>query len=297
MKFSMNLQLWTQDVLNEDCLPLLERLKAMGFDGVEIPIRDPQPERFAALGRRLDGLGLERTAVTVSRKDANPISPDPANRRRGMEHLFKVLDCCGSGGFQLMVGPFYTAPMEFPGHGPDPDEWRWGVDSLRPVAEHGRALGVGLALEFLNRFETHFLTCAADTDRFVRAIGVPGCGSLYDTFHANIEEKSASQAVAAVAGTLRHVHISENDRSTPGSGSVAWDETFLALRRIEYDGWLTIEAFGTASPALSVARKIWRRMYQDEETLAREGLAFLKGMTAAYFPAPSEARYNLRVTR
>lgn len=279
MKYSMNMLLWTDNVLDDKYLPILGKLKEMGFDGVEIPIFDPQPAKYAALGRKLDALGLERTAVTVSGKDANPISPDAANRKRSVENLKKVLDCCEAGGMQLMVGPYYAALGEFTGTGPTKDEWNRGLDSLRPVAEYGRKLGVGLALEFLNRFEIYFLNCAADTDRFAREIGIPGCGTLYDTFHANIEEKSPAAAIAAMAGTLRHVHISENDRSTPGSGGIAWDATFQAIKQSGYDGWLTIEAFGTAMPSLVATTKIWRQMYRDEEQLARDGLAFMKTRT------------------
>ena len=75
---------------------------------------------------------------------------------------------------------------------------------------------------------------------------------------------------------LVHVHISENDRRTPGAGGVKWDETFDALKAAGYDGWLTVEAFGLALPEIAAATKIWRRMYQSEEQLARDALAFMK---------------------
>jgi D-psicose/D-tagatose/L-ribulose 3-epimerase len=73
-----------------------------------------------------------------------------------------------------------------------------------------------------------------------------------------------------------HVHISENDRSTPGEGHVDWDTTFRTLKETGYDDWLVIEAFGLALPAIAAATKIWRRMFPNEEHLARQGLAFMK---------------------
>jgi D-psicose/D-tagatose/L-ribulose 3-epimerase len=75
---------------------------------------------------------------------------------------------------------------------------------------------------------------------------------------------------------LGHVHISENDRGTPGCGGVRWQETFDALREIGYDGWLTVEAFGLALPAIAAATKIWRRMFDSESQLARESLEFMR---------------------
>jgi D-psicose/D-tagatose/L-ribulose 3-epimerase len=279
VKYGMNVLLWSDDALDDKLLPVFERLKGMGYDGVELPVFAPQAaSKYRDLGHRLDDLGLKRTCVTISTPENNPISPEAANRKGAVDNLKSVLDCCREAGMQLLVGPYYAALGAFSGRGPTSDEWKWGADAMRQVAEHGRKVGVGLALEFLNRFEIYLLNCAADTDRFVREIGIPGCGTLYDTFHANIEEKDVGEAMRACAGTLAHVHVSENDRSTPGSGSVRWEETFRALKEARYDGWLTIEAFGTFLPSLTAATKIWRKMYRDEDQLARDGLAFMKKM-------------------
>ena len=75
---------------------------------------------------------------------------------------------------------------------------------------------------------------------------------------------------------LCHVHISENDRSTPGKGNIRWKENFDALKDVGYDGWLMIEAFGLALPEIAAATKIWRKMYDSEQQLATDGLAFMK---------------------
>ena len=99
---------------------------------------------------------------------------------------------------------------------------------------------------------------------------------LYDTFHAHIEEKDVAAAIAAEAGCIALVHVSENDRSTPGRGQVRWRETFAALKAAGYEGPLIVEAFGLALPALSAATRIWRRMFDDEFALAAEALAFMR---------------------
>jgi len=82
--------------------------------------------------------------------------------------------------------------------------------------------------------------------------------------------------VKACADQLVHVHISENDRATPGEGGVNWDASFAALKEVGYDGWMMIEAFGLALPELAAATKIWRRMFPTEEHLATKGLEFMK---------------------
>ena len=99
---------------------------------------------------------------------------------------------------------------------------------------------------------------------------------MYDTFHANIEEKNLTDAIDAAMPWTKIVHISENDRSTPGQGHVAWDETFDAIKKTNWDGWMVVEAFGLALPAIVAATKIWRKMYSTEEQLANDALKFMK---------------------
>ena len=275
MKFGMNLLLWSGD-LTDDLVPVLEQLKAMGYDGVEVPMFDTDVAKYAQWGKRLDELGLARTAVTVRGPEDNPISPDAKVRAAGVAANKQTLDCCQAAGVSVLCGPYHSALGEFTGQGPTPDEWKWGVDSMRQTAEHAQAAGVMLGVEYLNRFECYLLNSAADTVRFVEEVDHPHCRMMYDTFHANIEEKDPAAAIATCAPYTVHVHISENDRSTPGQGNVPWEATFAALKQTGYDGWLVIEAFGLALPELAAATKIWRRMYQSEVQLARDGLAFMK---------------------
>jgi len=275
MRYGMNLLLWT-DTLNDSALPLLDEIKRLGFDAVELPVFETDVKKYAAWGKHLDDAGLARTGVTVRGPEDNPMSPDSAVRRRGIEANKAALDCCQAAGCELLVGPFHSALGHFSGRGPTNDEWLWAVESMQQTAEYAEQCNITLGLEYLNRFECYLLNCAADAARFCRAVNHPRCRLMYDTFHAHIEEKNTSAAIHELHGMLVHVHISENDRSTPGTGNVRWAETFNALHAIGYDNLLVIEAFGLALEKLLPATKIWRRMYQNEWQLAADGLRFMK---------------------
>ncbi len=274
MKYGMNLLLWSGEV-TDAMLPVCEKLKAAGYDGVELPMFNLDLD-YASLGKKLDSLGLARTAVTIRNEADNPISPDRSIRDAGVALTCKTLDCCAAAGVETLVGPYHSAIGVFSGAGPTADEWQWGVESMQRVAEHAAKVGVKLGVEALNRFECYFLNTHADSTRFAHDVDHDSCGIMYDTFHCNIEEKNVTAAVKAGGDKLCHIHISENDRSTPGEGNIRWDENFDAIVDCGYDGWLVIEAFGTSLPEIAAATKIWRKMYPDEMSLAISGLRFMK---------------------
>jgi D-psicose/D-tagatose/L-ribulose 3-epimerase len=275
MKTGMNLLLWTTHVTDEH-YPLFGKLKKTGFDGVEIPVFEGTEAHFRAVGKEIKNHGLGCTTVTVVNEQANPISPDAAVREAAVERLCWTIDMVAALGGESICGPFHSPLAVFSGHGPTADEKKRAVEVLRKAAEYAQQAKVTLVIEYLNRFECYFLTTAAEARALVQQVDHPNFRTMFDTFHANIEEKSSAQAIRTLAGSCVHVHISENDRGTPGTGHVAWDEVFRTLREVNYDGWLTIEAFGRALPALAAATRVWRDLFPSADEVYTHGLRFMK---------------------
>lgn len=275
MRFGMNLLLWTTRVGPEH-LPVLQALAVMGYDLVELPVFDlSDVADYRGLGAQVRALGLEPSAVTALNADQDISAAEPATRARGEVALHRMVDCAAEMGARVLSGPIHSAIGRFSGQGPLPAEIARSAEVLARVAARAQGLGVRLAIEPLNRFECYLLNDTATAAAFAAQVG-SGAGILYDTFHAHIEEKNPAAAIAAHAGSFALVHVSENDRSTPGRGQVRWADTFAALRAAGYDGPLVVEAFGLALPELSAATRIWRRMFDDELVLAREALAFMR---------------------
>jgi len=277
MKTGMNLLLWTTHVTAEH-FPIMAKLKKTGFDGVEIPIFEGDVEHYQRIRKELDNQGLACTTVGLMTPEANPIAPDPALRQAAVERFKRLIEWTATLKAELMAGPFHSPLGVFSGAGPTEDEKKRGTDVLRQAADMAQKEGIKLAIEYLNRFECYFLTTAADARALVKRVNHPNFRMMYDTFHANIEEKNISEAIAGCADSFIHVHISENDRGTPGTGHVHWDETFKALRRAKYDNWLVIESFGRALPDLAAATKVWRDLFPAAEEVYTQGLRFMKEM-------------------
>ncbi len=279
MKIGMNMLLWTGHV-TEEHVPILKALKATGFDGVEVPIFDPSDVRhFRALAGVLDDLGLERTAVALIPDEAHsPISADSNARAGGVDHLNGVIDCAEALGAQALVGPWYQPLGVFSGDGPTDGELYRCADVHRAVAQNARDAGLNCALEPLNRFECYLLNTCEQTTAYLDRLDEPGFGILYDTFHANIEEKDPIAAFYAAwaKGHVNHIHISENDRGTPGKGHAKIHETIAAAKSVGYHGWLTIEAFGKALPELAAATRVWRDFFASPEEVYTQGYAHIR---------------------
>lgn len=275
MKFGVNTFIWTA-VFDKSHLPLLPQIKAGGFDGVEVSMFDPATFAASDIRRGLEENGLECTICSVMTQGSSLISDDAAVRRRSRTGLADRVKKAAEVGAKIIAGPLYSPVGYLPGRRRNADEWKWCVEAYQEVGPVLKEYGVTIAIEPLNRFETYFLNIAADAARLCDEINDPNVGILFDTFHANIEEKDIAAGYWTVARHLKHVHTCENDRGTPGSGHVDWPSVFQALRGIGYEGWLTIESFGFALGELSAAASIWRDIECTPDSIAFEGVKFLR---------------------
>jgi D-psicose/D-tagatose/L-ribulose 3-epimerase len=276
MQFGVNTFIWAANIDGSllDRFPAIQRA---GFDGVELPLIHPEQVPVAAIRSRLEDNQLDCTFCSVLPQGLSILSDDAAVRRRTEAHLADCVRVAAEAGGKLIAGPLYSPVGYLPGRRRTEDEWKRAVECYQSLGGTLESHGVTLAVEPLNRFETYFLNTAADAARFAAAVGHPNVGVLFDTFHANIEEKDVAAALRSVGGHLKHLHACENDRGIPGSGHTDWHGVFAAIRELRYDGWVTIESFGFALGELSAAASIWRDLAPTAEAIAFEGVKFLKG--------------------
>lgn len=275
MKIGINTFLWTA-AFDESDLALLPTIKARGFDGVEIARVSFDGFPAAKVGKAVADAGLECTVCTALTGKLSLATSDAAARAQTSDFLERAIEATAELGAKVLAGPFCSPVGFLPGRRRTDDEWKRAVDGLAQLGPVLDRTNVTLAVEPLNRFETFFLNTEADGRRLCEAVGHPRVGLLFDTFHANIEEKSIQSSIEDAGGFIRHVHTCENDRGTPGSGHVAWNELFAGLSDIHYDGWLVIESFGFALPEMAAAACIWRDLAATPEEIAWKGVEFLR---------------------
>ncbi len=271
MKYGVNTLLWTA-AFDRSHLDLLPRLKQAGFDGVEIARFSFDDCPAAPIRRELESNDLECTVCTALTGELSLAATDG----KAVAFLRDGIRWAAELGAKVMAGPFCSAVGYLPGRRRTSEEWQRCIGNFQLLGPALDDADITLAIEPLNRFETYFLNTCEDARRLCEAVNHPRIGVLFDTFHANIEEKAIPASVAHLGLHLKHVHTSENDRGTPGTGHVPWQELFDSLHQTGYQGWLVIESFGFAIKEIAAAACIWRDLASTPDEIAFKGLNFLK---------------------
>lgn len=273
MPIGFSMLLWTTHV-DAAHAPILHALKRAGYDGAEVPVTGLTLEQAADVGRMMAAIGLRPTASGgVTGPEVDPTSQDPAIRTAAVDHLRTLVDRAVAMGAEALIGPFTQPLGQFSGAGPTSAQLDGMVAAHQAMADHA-AGALRLAVEPLNRFECYALNTAAQAAALVAAVDRPNYGWLYDTFHANIEERDPVGVIAVARPT--HVHISENDRGIPGRGHIDFAAVFAALKASDYDGWITVESFGQALPDLAAATRIWRPLFDSEAQVYEEAIEMIR---------------------
>jgi len=261
--------------------PLAEtaaRLAGFGYDGLELKgdleLYDPAEVRAI-----LDDHGLEVLSLTP--EDVDLPHPDAEVRTEAVDYYLRLLDFAAAVGAPMVgchgavgrIRPVTTYEQEYVNY----------VVGVQRVAERAQELGLQLAIEVLNRYESHLLNTAEEAVRFVEEVGALNVGLLLDAYHMNIEEANLADAIRRAGRHLSLFHAADSNRQAVGRGHTDFLDVMRALKDIEYDGDIIIECTASGpDPFTPVKGQGWRgeveryveesiRALRDYEEIARRG--------------------------
>ena len=275
MKFGMNMIFWGTHI-TEELFPLFKEIKNAGYDGVEIPIFEGDADHYQKMGKAIQTAGLEATVVTCVGADNNPASSDPEKQKAGLESIKWAVDMSVALGAKLIVGPFYAAHGFFEIEGSIEEGRIRSAKIIKEAALYAQKFDIHFSIEFLNRFEIFLLNCTEDTAAYVDLVDEPNVGVLYDTHHANIQEKSITEAFSKNGHKINHIHFSESHHGTCGTGQINWLESKNAVESINFDAWIVVEAFAHDIPGFSAVAHVWRPMFETKMQLCQDSLTFIQ---------------------
>jgi D-psicose/D-tagatose/L-ribulose 3-epimerase len=280
VRFGANTWIWVSPLTDERLAELAPRLRDWGFDTVELPVEqlgDWSPSRAAEV---LAEHGLGASVAVAMAPGRELCGADGETVAATQDFLRGCVDAAATVGAGAIAGPIYTSTGR---------TWRVSAEErrrlyaslregLEPVCAYAGERGLRVAVEPLVRYETSLINTV---EQALEAIdGVPACGLLVDTYHANVEELDVGAALRAVGDRLVHVHASANDRGVPGSDHIDWQGVGDALRAIGYDGDVVIESFTAENETIATAASVWRPLAPTQDAIAADGLRFLRGALA-----------------
>ena len=249
-----------------------------GFDCVEIAVEQPQDIHPAQVRRELERHGLRAGPVCACFPPQRDLRGTLAQQSATVDYVCALVDIAVALDAPGVAGPMYSATGRADAVPPRERRQQRAsiVKNLRRIGRYAEVRGKKIFIEPLNRFETDFLNTVDQGLALLAEVGSPALQLHLDTFHMNIEEKSLPAAIRRAGKHLGHLHACGSDRGTPGGDHTDWLGIAAALKAIRYEGDVVIESFTPDVKVIARAAAIWRQIEPSRETIAVNGLKFLR---------------------
>jgi len=269
--------LWTENFSKND-LWIFDKVKTMDCEWLDIAIGNPADFPVEETVKKIAETGIKVVTTHTLDASSNFISEDPKIREAGIQRMKDVVDINYAIGSPIVGGVIYAEWGYRSGKPRTEREWQLSVDCMKEVAKYAKSKGdLVIAVECVNRFETHILNIAADAVQYCKDVGYDNVKVHLDCFHMIREEDSFEKAVKTCGKEyLGYVHVCESQRGIPGTALVPWKEFFQAIKDIGYTGPMCIESFDPSFEVTNRLCSIWRSFAPSGEALAIQGLANLK---------------------
>lgn len=220
----------------------IARLAELGYDGVELGVREPNKLDVANIKRILDKHKFVVPAIGTGQvfveENLSFTDPNASVREQAIARVKTHIDLAREFNALVILGlirgkvqPGVTREQVRP----------WLVEGMQIIARDAKQKGVRLAIEPINRYETDLLNTAPEALGLIEEIGADNVGVLFDTFHANIEEARIETGLRVCGTRLFHVHIADSNRWYPGAGHINLASVIETLRKMNYAGWVSAE--------------------------------------------------------
>ena len=227
----------------------LAKIANLGYDGVELAVRDPKLLDAGHVSRMVEQNGLEVPAIGTGQaygeEGLSFTHSDATIREHAIERIKSQVDLAVAYSAIVILG-LIRGKVET---GVQRDQaLDWLVEALRECANYASPKNIKLALEPINRYETDLIITVSEGLKLIEKVGADNFGLLLDTFHMNIEEPSIEQSIRNAGNRIFHFHIADSNRWYPGAGHLDFKRIVDVLTQTGYDGFLSAEILPQPDP-------------------------------------------------
>ena len=270
VKFSYNTLVYAGEPLEKG----MERLSKFGYDGIEI-VGEPKIIDVKEVQELSKKYGLEISSIcSIYTKERDLVSSSEKTRGDAVQYTKDVAKMAHDIGARVMiVAP--SACMKIYSEAPLEEEWKWVVDGIKEAGKYAADLGVKLAIEPWNRYETYFINKLEQAVKLMEDVNLENVGVMGDLFHMSIEESSPADAIKMAGKRLIHLHVADTNRAAPGRGHLDFKPIINALKEIGYDGYLSMELLPAAADPFVVLKER-KKCEEFYDSYTKESIEYLK---------------------
>ena len=217
-------------------------LAALGYEGVELAIREPKlvslPDLLALTSKYNLAVPAVGTGQAWNEEGLSFTDPDPKVRQAAIERIKSHVPVSAGLGAVIIIG--LVRGIIKPGVSQE-QGMDWVVEALQACSQAASTMGVRLALEPINRYETSLINNVAQGLDLIERVGADNFGLLLDTFHMNIEEPNIEESIRAAGERIFHFHVADSNRHYPGGGHLDFRSILQTLKDIGYKGFVSGE--------------------------------------------------------
>ena len=218
----------------------LKKIKNLGFDGVELAIRNPGLLNFSELDQLLKQNKLHVPAIGTGQvygEDGFSFThPKSDIRKAAVERISSHLELAEKWGAVVIIGLIRGQAVQEVNK---IQAEAWLLEALKSCASQNK--NVKLAIEPINRYETNLLNTVSECLNFLDKLKLDNVGLLLDTFHMNIEEPSIIRSLESARERLFHFHVADSNRWYPGAGHIDFTSIVQTLIKINYHAYISGE--------------------------------------------------------
>jgi len=235
----------------------LAQIASLGYDGVELAIRDPKLINLELLDGLVRAHGLSVPAIGTGQawgeEGLSFTDPDPEVRYAAIERIKSHIPVAAHFGSVVIIGLLRGIVKPGVEHSQAMD---WLVEALRECSDAARPHGVRLALEPINRYETTLINNTTEGLNLIDRVGADNFGLLLDTFHMNIEEVDIEASIRACGERIFHFHVADSNRWHPGAGHLDFATILKTLFATDYQGWVSGEFLPKPDTGIAAQKSI-----------------------------------------
>jgi len=229
---------------------------ALGYDGVELALKNAKEINPQVIKSHLEAAGLQVSCISTGQVFAESglmFTDEDIRKRNKVKEIFKEMidlatEFCQMLNIGRIRGQIGKAGVEV-------CEERF-MEVIKELCDYAALRNIYLVLEPVNRYEIDFVNSVKEGVALLKKVNHPNLKLMPDVFHMNIEDAKIGEELSRNIKYIRYVHLADSNRLAPGWGHTDFNDIFEHLKKVNYDGWLSVEILPIPEPFAAAKQAI-----------------------------------------